>query len=176
MKEIWKDIEGYEGYYSISNYGNVKSLERIIKSKNGVIRKRKEMLLKPNIDKDGYYTITLTKNSNPKTFKIHRLVGTAFIDNPNNFPMINHKDENKQNNYFENLEWCDSKYNNNYGTIRERMSKSHIGIGKGKKLSDATRTKMSEAHKKILGRPVSIETRKKLSDSLKRYYCQRRSI
>ena len=62
----------------------------------------------------------LSKRGKTKTFKIHRLVASAFIPNPNNLPQVNHKDENKQNNHAENLEWCDCAYNVNYGTANER--------------------------------------------------------
>ena len=104
MGEIWKDIEGYEGLYQVSNLGRVKSLkynkERILKIANGT---------------DGYKIVGLTYNSKRKTFKVHRLVAQAFIPNPNEYPQVNHKDEDKGNNKVDNLEWCDNKYNCNYG-------------------------------------------------------------
>lgn len=103
MKEIWADIKGYEGIYQVSNYGRVKNVQR------GRIRK-------PAEDKDGYYQIKLSKNGAFTTQKVHRLVGLAFIKNNKNLPLINHKDENKKNNYYENLEWCDKQYNNTYGS------------------------------------------------------------
>ena len=110
--EIWKDIEGYEGLYEVSNLGNVKSLN-----------KRKGRILKPIKDHFGYLRVNLY-NSEYKIHKVHRLVAEAFIPNPNNYPIINHKDEDKTNNRVENLEWCDHKYNNNYGTVRERRRKT----------------------------------------------------
>lgn len=105
-KEIWKNIKGYEGLYEISSFGSVRSL---CSGKWG-----KEMIRKLVPDKDGYMTVNLKKNGKYHNYKVHRLVGMAFIDNPNNLPMINHKDENRANNTIENLEWCDCKYNNNY--------------------------------------------------------------
>lgn len=110
--EFWKDIEGYEGLYQISSFGRVKSL------KYG-----KERILKPLVDKDGYLLAILCKEGKTKNHKIHRLVASAFLPNPNNYPCINHKDENKQNNCVDNLEWCTVKYNINYGTRTEKCSK-----------------------------------------------------
>ena len=113
MKEIWRDKKYYEGRYQVSNCGRVKSLKR----KNVL----KEKILKPYVDKDGYLTVAL--NNPRKTFLVHRLVAEAFIPNPDNLPCVNHKDENKQNNVVSNLEWCDRKYNQNYGTRTEKCSK-----------------------------------------------------
>lgn len=118
--EIWKDIEGYEGY-QISNYGRVKSL------KYG-----KERIRKPTKDKDGYLTVTLCKQGEKKTYKVHRLVAKAFIPNVNNYLEVNHKDENKTNNTIQNLEWCTRSYNNNYGTRTEKTSKQVLCVETGK--------------------------------------------
>ncbi len=116
MIEIWKDIEGYEGLYQISNYGNVKSL--------GNDKTRKERILKPAKDKDGYLMVGLCKQGERKYHKIHRLVAQEFFPNPNNYPEVNHKDEDKTNNQVTNLEFCDRKYNINYGTHTERSALS----------------------------------------------------
>ena len=117
--EEWKDIEGYEGIYQISSHGRVKSLPRkVINNKCS-----KERILKLSTDKRGVNRITLHKNNKMKTFQVHRLVATAFLDNPNNLPCINHKDENPSNNKVENLEWCTREYNNNYGSRNSRISK-----------------------------------------------------
>ena len=102
MTEIWKDIDGR---YSVSNLGNVKSNYA-----------NKERILKPIQNKRGYLTVDLRSPGKRKTMLIHRLVAMAFIPNPNNFLEVNHKDEDKTNNYVDNLEWCDTKYNCNYGT------------------------------------------------------------
>lgn len=112
--EIWKDIEGYEGLYKVSSHGNVLSLKYC-----GSNRKH---LLAPNTDHKGYLMAHLSKKGKTKTFKIHRLVASAFIPNHNNLPQVNHKDENPLNNCVNNLEWCDRAYNNNYGTIKQRRS------------------------------------------------------
>lgn len=117
--EIWKDIKYYEGLYQGSNWGRVKSLERI----DCIGHHRKERILKLSTDKDGYLYVYLYKNGKGKNFSVHRLVAEAFLPNPHNYPCVNHKDENKQNNNVDNLEWCNVKYNNTYGTRIERVSK-----------------------------------------------------
>lgn len=113
MKEIWLDIKNYEGHYQVSNLSRVKS-----------IKFGKEIILKQNIRR-GYYYVGLSKNGKVKYFQVHRLVAEAFLPNTDNLPQVNHKDENKLNNNAENLEWCDNKYNSNFGTRNERISKRH---------------------------------------------------
>lgn len=108
--EEWRDIEGYEGLYRISNYGNVYSV-------------RRKRNLKPHTDTRGYLGVALQKGE-WKRYLIHRLVAQAFVPNPNNLPQVNHKDENKTNNYYENLEWCDQAYNNAYGTRTIRAAET----------------------------------------------------
>lgn len=110
-EEVWKDILGYEGHYQVSNKGRVKSLKQ-----------GKERILKQIINKRGYLRICLIKNGKKKIYMVHRLVAKSFLPNPNSLPQINHKDEDKTNNKVENLEWCDQKYNHNYGTINQRIS------------------------------------------------------
>lgn len=110
--EIWKNIQGYEGLYQVSNLGRVKSLEKQRDNGKGIYF-TKEKILKLNNDKN-YLGVCLFKNNKRKPFKVHRLVAEAFIPNPDNLPQVNHKDENKQNNRADNLEWCTQKYNNNY--------------------------------------------------------------
>lgn len=94
---MWKDIKEYEGLYIISDKGE-------IKNKMGQLKKL-------NIAKNGYVIVDLYKNNIRHTYLVHRLVAQAFIDNPYNLDLINHKDGNKQNNCIENLEWCDYSYN-----------------------------------------------------------------
>lgn len=106
--EIWKDIKGYEGYYQISNFGRVKSLDRIVKrnSKFGNLH-LKEKILVPTSDKDGYLCVMLhRKNKVIRSVKVHRLVANHFIPNPENKSTVNHKDGNKINNNINNLEWA----------------------------------------------------------------------
>lgn len=116
--EEWRDIAGYEGQYQISNLGKVRSLDRYVKC-NG-FNLIKGQLMKPKIDKYGYFQISLCKNCKYKSFTIHRLVAQAFLPNPDNLPQINHINECKWDNTVWNLEWCNSKYNINYGTGKKR--------------------------------------------------------
>ena len=129
MQEIWKDVEGYEGFYQVSNLGRVRSLDRQIYNKgnkgSNKFSKYKGRVLSQGKKKKGYLSVSLTKNCKSKSFPVHRLVAKAFIPNPNNLLQINHKDEDKANNKVENLEWCDNKYNVNYGSWREKQSKAH---------------------------------------------------
>ena len=127
MEEIWKDIKGYEGLYQVSNYGRIKSLEREKYSYNYKAKKEikmiiKEKILKPYLNKKTYYQISLCKSKNKKKYSIHQLVAQAFIPNPNKYEMLNHKDENGLNNNVNNLEWCDAKYNNNYGNRNQKVA------------------------------------------------------
>ena len=131
--EEWRDIKGYEGLYQVSNLGRVKSLARKTNNQYG----KKERLMTQKLDKDGYKRVGLNKNGKQIYYGVHRLVAQAFISNPNNYPQINHKDEDKSNNKVDNLEWCDGKYNQNYGTINERrtqkLKKKVICITTGEK-------------------------------------------
>lgn len=119
MEEIWKDIKGFENVYQISNYGRLKSLNRFVKNRNGV-RLVKEKILKPVVGTCGYFQYPLKHNGIGKTILIHIEVANAFIENPENFHEVNHKDENKLNNYFKNLEWCNRSYNNTYKNRKQR--------------------------------------------------------
>ena len=111
MTEIWKDIQGYEGFYQISNLGNVKSLERVIDKGNGILQHRKERIMNKRESVDGYYVAKLNVNKKSKSIAIHILVARHFIDNPNNYPEVNHKDCNRKNNQVDNLEWCTHQQN-----------------------------------------------------------------
>lgn len=124
--EIWKPIEGYEGLYEVSNWGEVRSLNYM---KTGKIQ-----LLKLHKDTKGYLRTGLNKNGENNTHKIHRLVAEAFIPNPNNLPQVNHINENKTDNYWRNLEWVSNIDNANHGTRNKRLSKPVVQYTKDGKL------------------------------------------
>lgn len=123
--ERWKDVEGYEGKYQISNFGNVKSISRHIRLQNGVLMKLPNKILK-TMDRNGYRMVNLFMDGKTKSVNVHRLVALSFIPNPNNLPFVNHKDEVRSNNNVSNLEWCSCKYNLNYGTSTERRSQKRM--------------------------------------------------
>ena len=110
-----KPVKGFEELYLVSDNGEVFS------TKNNIV-------LKPNILRSGYCQYSLYKNGKRHLLLGHRIVAEAFIPNPNNYPIINHKDECKTNNNVENLEWCTHSYNLKYGTLRERRSLSKTWV------------------------------------------------
>lgn len=116
--EEWLQISGYEGLYEVSNYGRVKSLN--------YLGHNKIQILKYGKDKKGYLFVILQQKGKKRTFKIHRLVATAFLENPENLPQVNHRDEDKHNNYIGNLEWCNNYYNAHYGTAIDRRVEKQI--------------------------------------------------
>lgn len=128
-KEIWLPVKGYEGLYEVSNFGAIRSLQKI----DALGRLKHEKSLKANKRKNGYLKVSLYKNGKANHYLVHRLVCEAFLPNPCGLRLVNHKDENKQNNHVGNLEWCDSKYNNNYGTSNYRQART-----KGRKIGQYT--------------------------------------
>lgn len=104
--EFWKDIKGYEGKYQVSNKGNVKSLN--------YRNSGRSQNLVPKVNNSGRLWVELALNGETKPMLIHRLVAMAFIPNPNNYPQVNHKDEDVTNNSVDNLEWCTGEYNRKY--------------------------------------------------------------
>ena len=139
MTEVWKDIEGYEGLYKISNYGEVWS-------------ERRQRLLKKNKNNRGYYVVGLNKNNNQKQFTVHRLIAINFIDNPSEKPCVNHIDENKTNNHVSNLEWCTHKENSNHGTAIKRREETMKHSSKWERYIER---KKKETSKPIIG--ISID-------------------
>ena len=121
MNEIWKPVPGYEQFYEVSTFGRVRSLPHLVRKRRGastVMDMFEGQLLKPAVTQKGYLSVKLYDGVGSHIFTVHRLVLLTFVPNPDNLPQVNHKDENKQNNRVENLEWCSAKYNRNYGRVR----------------------------------------------------------
>lgn len=121
-EEVWKDVKGFEGYYQVSNKGRVKSVDRVVSYENefGTFDRKIQSRVLTTAETTGYQIVSLYKNKKRKMKYVHRLVAEAFISNPNNLPMINHKDEDKINNIVNNLEWCTAAYNMEYNNLRNR--------------------------------------------------------
>lgn len=124
-EEIWKPISGYKGLYEVSNMGRVRSLTRFRKGAYGCFEKVYGRIMK-GINNFGYLRVCLSKDKVRRLYSIHRLVANAFIPNPKHYNQINHKNEVKTDNRACNLEWCDARYNNTYGTklIRNAIGRS----------------------------------------------------
>ena len=139
MQEIWKDINGFEGKYQVSNLGNVRSFCR------------GDHLLRLNGGKK-YIQVILCNNGKIYGRLVHRLVAEAFIPNPNNLPCVNHKDENPKNNCADNLEWCTYKYNNEYNErvvkCKEKISKTLKGKKRMYELTSEQRKNISDGAKR----------------------------
>jgi hypothetical protein len=140
MKEIWKDIEGYEGRYQVSNYGNVKSLYQEYHGGHG----KKQLIIRPekllalNKNNHGYSQVALCKDGKSKSKKVHRLVAEAFFINYGDKPQVNHIDGDRLNNHVNNLEWCTSKENIVHG-FEKLNSKRACGVRQHlAKLNDET--------------------------------------
>ena len=163
MKEVWKDIKGYEGLYQVSNLGRVKSLDRIVYQKNsfGNIQKNiyKGKILSLFEDKDGYLRVNLKKDKKMKQYGVHVLVANTFL-NINKFKymeyedlskidinrlQINHKNENKKDNCIDNLEFCTVAYNTNYGSREQKIIQLDLS-GKIIKVWDSRKKASKELH------------------------------
>lgn len=118
MIEEWRDIEGYEGIYQVSNLGNVKSLERIVADSNGVNYSRKEKMLKLYVSNSGHLRVHLYKNKKAYVHFVHKLVAEAFLPNPQNLLQVKHKDRDVKNNKVSNLKW--------YGLLKKDNKKQRI--------------------------------------------------
>lgn len=131
-QELWRDIAGYEGIYQVSNQGRIKSLDRFIDIvwQGKIVRKPLKGKIKtPNVQNNGYYIVWLCDSeSNRKALLVHRLVASAFIENPNQFKDVNHKDGNKLNNGVSNLEWCTRSENikHSYRVLNHRKNSKAI--------------------------------------------------
>ena len=130
-KEIWCPIEGYEGLYEVSSLGNVRSLN--------YNHTKLKKIMKPREIK-GYLIVSLCKDGKQKNIAVHRLVAEAFLPNWFDEPQVNHIDEDKTNNNVNNLEWCDSKYNINYGIRNKKVSEKNINGKLSKSVLQFTKT------------------------------------
>jgi hypothetical protein len=162
MKEIWKDVVGYEGIYKVSNIGNIISCKRLIFVNTGCFYS-KEFLMKTAIDKLGYVRVGLTKNNKKKLWLFHRVIALAFIPNPSNYPMVNHIDGNKSNNSLDNLEWCTASQNISHSFKNGLSSK----LGEKNNSCKLTESQVLEIRKIHLENPETklIETAKKFGIS-----------
>lgn len=164
MSEEWKPIEGFEGLYEVSDHGNVKSLDRLEKVGNGM-RMRRGRILKAHIQKSGHLLVVLCKDGKNYPRTIHRLVAIAFINNPDNKPVVDHIDTNPANNCVSNLKWATVQENCLNPITRVHNSESK----KGHKCylkhhSEETKQKLREQR---LGKKLSEEHRKRISESHK---------
>lgn len=140
VPEEWRPVVGYEGLYEVSNTGRV--------------RNNKGHVLNP-VDRHGYLCVNLSDGHTARDNKIHRLVAFAFIPNPGQLGQINHKDENKHNNTVGNLEWCDARYNANYGTRNLRVSMHTSGKPKNWSVEGMNRIRQSKS-KPVVG--INVRT------------------
>jgi hypothetical protein len=143
----WRDIEGYEGLYKVSEYGDIMSL------KYG-----KKKILKQISHRDGYLKVNLCKDGQMKTYFIHRLVATAFCEGAGEFPVVNHRDENKANNHYTNLEWCTHEYNTTYGSLSEKNASNGLKERRGVRCIelDMTFESILKASRYVDGDPSKI--------------------
>lgn len=140
-----KPVVGYEGYYEVDMYGNVYSVARTVQvNDNGRIYDKpvKEKKLTASKHSCGYRTVTLTRNGNMEHRYVHRIVAEAYIPNPQNLPYINHKDEDKTNNFVGNLEWCTASYNNTYNGKNIKHSEKL----KGRKFTEEHKEKIRQSN------------------------------
>ena len=125
--EEWRAIKGYEGIYEVSSNGRVRAIERFVSGRRGMVRGH---IVAAQKQKTGYMRICLSKDHKKTYFSVHRLVAEAFVSNPNNYPCVNHLDEDRANNKSSNLQWCTYAQNNNYGTRCSKISETQRCRGK----------------------------------------------
>ena len=119
MREEWRPVVGYEGLYEVSNMGNVKSLNYRGNGKEGILNAMK--------NNRGYLQVNLYKDGKMKKCLVHRLIATAFCENPEGYTEVNHRDEDKENNRADNLEWCSRSYNITYNGLAKKIGKKIRG-------------------------------------------------
>lgn len=155
MKEIWKDVIGYEGLYQVSNLGRVKGLKRESKHYKGGVRVYNERFLNPCLHKDGYLKVGLIKDGINKQHSVHRLVCSSFIENIYNKPQVNHKNGVKTDNRLENLEWSTSSENHKHaykiGLRHQNGEKNHRSA-----LTNSQVFEIKYNHKNLSNKEVSM--------------------
>ena len=162
-------VKGYEGYYEVDQFGRVFSVDRVIfVNDNGRVYNKPVVgrQMKQSMHTQGYKTVSLTKEGKTTTCFVHRIVAEAFIPNLDNLPMVNHKDEDKTNNFVENLEWCTAAYNRTYGRAVEKHAKKIRGRDSEKRIPVIQRdldgafinwhSSITEAAKIVKSRPQAI--------------------
>lgn len=159
MEEIWADINGFEGFYQVSTHGRVRSV--IHKDKYG--RTFGGNILKQTLTDAGYYRVHLSRFELRSMQFVHRLVAETFIPNPSGLPEVNHKDEKPKNNNVDNLEWCDHKYNINYGNRNRLSGIKHRG-------EKCYFSKMKESDVREIRKMTNGHITKSLSMELSRHY------
>ena len=154
MNEVWKDIEGFEGYAQVSNMGNIRTLDRVIQTKH-YHRGRKERgrIIKLQYDKDGYVVCPLKKHGRGYLLKIHRLVAKAFVPNPSKHPCVDHIDGVRDNNVCSNLRWCTVKQNCSFDIAKKNKSESIKNSYVG---NNNLRTLRAETFRKSLSKKVRV--------------------
>lgn len=120
MEEVWKDIIGYEGFYKVSNFGNVISCKRVVPDTRLGFKTLGQRILKLTVDSVGYVKVALYKETVKEVWKVHRLVAIHFCDKPGGCDIVNHLDNDKQNNKHTNLEWTTPLGNNQHMCIQGR--------------------------------------------------------
>jgi hypothetical protein len=134
MDEIWKNISGYNGIYQVSNYGRIKSLDRVVNGKLGSKVKRKGIILKPILDKSGYLRVSLYPNGKIKPMEIHRLVWQSFGgEKSNRERQIDHIDNDKTNNNIENLRIVSNRENSTKRSLQYPKTSKYTGVYLDKK-------------------------------------------
>jgi hypothetical protein len=126
MEQVWKYIDGFEDLYMVSNFGSVKSLEKMWATHNKAIRTKPETIMKQSKDSNGYFQVCLSKGGKAKNYLVHRLVAKAFIENPHNKGDVNHINCNKTDNRVENLEWATRSEN-----IKHALDNNLVDSAKG---------------------------------------------
>lgn len=163
--EIWEDIKGYEGLYQVSSLGNIRSLSKQIGGSRGNTVTRKEKLKKTVLQSNGYKNVILHKNKISTGFGVHRLVAAAFIANPHNLPVVNHKNFNKSDNRIENLEWCTQSQNVLHSN--SRLGKDTTGIKYDKKRGKFVAWVYRNNKGHFVGRYETLEEAKKYRDDFR---------